>query len=384
MTSLVRGEDGAYGLEFGDGLPFGHELADALNDTSVFAIPRAVGRNLRLALVALQADQAHDETRQLINDTFAYQNTLAAPESIAGQARRNTIKWLSKAPYQKLGEFCLWNQQAQKLHQAGLSAVEVELQQETLRRAQGLVDVGYFPEHAVGAYEEAISKTAGLRAMDVFESGGMQASGYYVPRDNTIALANRFFNAEEFSCVTDQLQNTGFHEFTHAVGDTAVRGFMRISSAPTGYRWLEEAYVAHSTTVSGGKNGDAFTVDPGERSDLAPYATERELLHLLTNHGKSALGITDISEAYFAKDTNGMTVRRHVFSRLNKNIKNLLPEFKDSGLRGFSATYEGLYTNRQHDRWLQQNLQRVWATLGVAKLDLSDEVAGLDAVIRIK
>lgn len=383
MTSVIRDEDGACRLEFGDGLPLGHELATALGSPPGELSVREVSRNLRLALLALRADPTQTEVISHIDDAFAYQNLASPRESMPDQAGMHVVRWLSKASYRRLGEFCLWNQQAQADHQAGLSAVETKLQQDTLRRAKRLVDANYLPRKAVSAYEKAMSCTNPLRSIDVFESCGLQKAGSFAYGVNEIALSNQFLWPERFEGLSPALLDTSFHEYTHAVGGTAVRGFMRVSGTRQGYRWLEEAYVAHSTAASSGKYDEVMVVDPASRSDLGVYSAERELLHILMNRGKSSIDLSELSEAYFAGNSDTTKVRRHVFSRLGKNIRQLIPDFKDSGLRGFSAAYEKMYRQREHDGWLQHNLRSAWSRLGVEVEDLSGEVADFSAVIRV-
>ena len=352
----MRQSDGSVGFVHGDGLPFGHEVVSAMEHAPAESTHDALAA-LQLAVHGLNQDPGSRVVRNEIN--AQYRNDRIVPVG------KKVLNWLAHVDYPSLADFCVANSVQHATDSERLRRVEPGLYADTLERAERLRTVGYLPVRAAAIYEQAAEHVQAVRSMDFFEAGALQATAYYSYQSNILVHRGRYIPGT--SLPTNRMQRAHLHELTHVSGDIA-GGFMQIGTRGAGHRWLEEAFTSHTALVSEPESDAPAVINPAARSDSFDntYELEREILHLITQEGSAPLQIGDISEAFFMPRAMAVKLRRHVFSRLGQSIAGLMPEYRESRLRGFSSDYEQAATERRSTAWLSRKVEQVWERLGLA------------------
>jgi hypothetical protein len=372
MASIHTGPEGSR-LQFGDGLPFGHEVVAATAGSD----PTELARQLRLtraAVVALKTSDNPDDINraELINARFQEERVGAELSDIAlANWHPRLLNALPRATNSQLQQFCEWNVQRQTARQDALASVAPMLHDEAVERAEHLVDIGFFPKQAVELFKGSITKGGDPYMLDSFESGGSQANGYFYPEDGRIGLANLFQDPTNFYGMTTQLRQVNFHERFLAAVSAAHGGFYEGLTGPRSrVPFLEEAIVSHGTQVAFSPRQLPEVLMPSNRLDgenSGSYVAVREFVGALARDGLYPFEAEQLSTSVFSPVGRSIA-RKDLRRKLEGNFRVIFPEQGDYALSKATSDYES--TPHQHrPELMDQWAVRLYRALGYEVLE---------------
>ena len=176
--------------------------------------------------------------------------------------------------------------------------------------------------------------------MDSFQSGGMNAAGYYLEYNRTITLANLYSDRTGMTGLSPELSRTAFHEYMHAAGYNG--GFSSTStSIPHILRPIEEAFVEHTTVVAHSGASPSYEIidpnrRPNDRQEYSTYRLERTLLDVIN------VPPEQLAEVYFSpRDSEyGERMREDLYRKMGaafgstRNFFEFIDEYETRGQPG--------------------------------------------------
>lgn len=321
MTSLSY-PDGQPCLEFGDGLPFGHELVRLDATDNIADADRTIQRSNLLAsykeaLCALTTSDDEDDTwRRKCIDTSNRNEYLSAHNGERWMPdRAELVRYISHIAEPELARFLRDNVAAQPARQRRLEAMRPSLEAEVIAGVERLKEVGLATPAIASMYEHTIMNSQ-VVASDAFDASGEMASGYCTD-DGRISLAPSFSRDPEAV-----LRDTMLHEYTHAIGVHYGSGF---SFNETDLPLLEEVVASYWSGVAFDEGIIPDSIIPDGVSTIMSYHEERKLVGTLMLASSGLVTVTKIRDAYFSSGKTQQAAIREIVQGLDNAVRETLP-----------------------------------------------------------
>jgi hypothetical protein len=337
-----------------NGQAFGHSIASgARNRRNPTRAVKEEVQHLRMNVMDLieSSDEHYAQVTRSINASFNHSDRLefdVRKRNVRRVGERGILQWLSEASDKEFLEFAQWNVERRHSLFQNLEQDRDELTESALETANRLVDIGMFPVEALDNIKLAIDTYSPFAVMDSFESGAMQAAGYF--DTHVISIANLYNEPILQLDISAQLEQTVFHELLHAAGHVGDAGFHFHKNPVHGRLW-EEAFIAHSTAVAfSAKHLDPQPdiFDPLERKGNidTTYQDERQIMGHFSSPDIANIPADLWADAFFDDGENKN--QRNIARKLRLGFQAI--SSSEDAFETFNEAYEATYSPIGNER----------------------------------